>query len=428
VATLLVLPSLWILFDRRGDRARTARVRGFAIFAPFARLTLAHPTWIVAGGVALTTFAVLPLPHYLADPFEYDFDKLRNQVAKRSDSELLSAKLGPIFGRALSPSFVLADHPDQVDAIRAKMMARDKTSHILGSVKTIDDYLPGSADEQRRKLLVLGEIRALVDRNVDLLNDDERASLEKLRPPDDLRVLSAADLPRAIRRFYAEADGTLGRIIAYFPREDVNVWDGRVLRKVAQIVRDVTLDDGTRIRSSGWSVIVVAMLDAVAHDGPIVTAVSFGAVLLVILLLARRRGAWLIVGSLWIGALWMLGTVAFAGVRINFLNFIALPITFGIAADYGANLYLRYVQEGTGGVQRSVSSTGGAVALCSATTIIGYAALLFADSEGLRTFGAAAIAGELACITTAIVLMPAVLVLLERRAVAATTVGDGTAA
>lgn len=52
----------------------------------------------------------------------------------------------------------------------------------------------------------------------------------------------------------------------------------------------------------------------------------------------------------------------------------------------------------------------------------------FADTEGLRTFGAAAIAGELACITTAILLMPAVLALLERRAPAATTIGDGTTA
>ena len=81
------------------------------------------------------------------------------------------------------------------------------------------------------------------------------------------------------------------------------------------------------------------------HDGPIITAASFGAVLLIVLVVARGRGAAYIVGSLVVGALWMCGAVAVAGVRINFLNFIALPITFGIAADYSANLYLRYAQE-----------------------------------------------------------------------------------
>jgi predicted RND superfamily exporter protein len=94
-------------------------------------------------------------------------------------------------------------------------------------------------------------------------------------------------------------------------------------------------------------------------------------------------------------------------VRINFLNFIALPITFGIAADYSANLYLRYRQDGR--LEHAVASTGGAVALCSLTTIIGYGSLLFADTAGLRSFGAAAILGELACLTTALVLMPAVI-------------------
>jgi predicted RND superfamily exporter protein len=157
------------------------------------------------------------------------------------------------------------------------------------------------------------------------------------------------------------------------------------------------------------------MLDAVIHDGPLVTAASFAAVLVLVLLLGRGRGAALIVGSLCVGVVWMAGAVAAAGVRINFLNFIALPITFGIAADYSANLYLRYRQEGRAQLEQVVTSTGGAVALCSLTTIIGYGSLLAADTEGLCTFGAAAILGEVACLATALVLMPAVIALLDRR-------------
>jgi predicted RND superfamily exporter protein len=156
------------------------------------------------------------------------------------------------------------------------------------------------------------------------------------------------------------------------------------------------------------------MLQAVAHDGPRVTLAAFGGVAALVLLLAsRRRGAVLILGVLALGVLWMAGAAAGAGVRVNFLNFIALPITFGIGVDYGVNLYLRYRHEQR--VDTAVSATGGAVSLCSLTTIIGYAALLAADNHALRSFGALAILGELACLSAALLVLPAVLLLLERR-------------
>jgi predicted RND superfamily exporter protein len=169
------------------------------------------------------------------------------------------------------------------------------------------------------------------------------------------------------------------------------------------------------VRASGRAVVFAAIIDALTEDTPIITTASFTAVLVLVLLLARGRGAWLIVGSLCVGVVWMAGAVAAAGVHINVLNFIALPITFGIATDYSANVYLRYRQEGPARLPAVIASTGGAVALCSATTIIGYGALLLADNRGLRSFGAAAILGELACLTTALVLMPAVITLVDRR-------------
>jgi predicted RND superfamily exporter protein len=60
-------------------------------------------------------------------------------------------------------------------------------------------------------------------------------------------------------------------------------------------------------------------------------------------------------------------------------------------------------------VERSVLSTGGAVALCSLTTIIGYSSLLLAKNQALFLFGAVAVAGEICCLTAALIALPAVL-------------------
>jgi predicted RND superfamily exporter protein len=60
---------------------------------------------------------------------------------------------------------------------------------------------------------------------------------------------------------------------------------------------------------------------------------------------------------------------------------------------------------------------GGAVAVCSFTTIVGYGSLLLSANRGIRSFGTAAIVGEITCLLVALALAPALLhVLRPRRA------------
>ena len=128
----------------------------------------------------------------------------------------------------------------------------------------------------------------------------------------------------------------------------------------------------------------------------------------------NRRDRVLVMGVLVAGVTWMCGVAALVGMKVNMLNFVALPITFGIGVDYGINIYLRYRLEGRGRVGRAVRATGGAVALCSLTTIIGYSSLLLAKNRALFLFGLLAVLGEIACLTVAVVALPALLVLLRR--------------
>jgi hypothetical protein len=96
-----------------------------------------------------------------------------------------------------------------------------------------------------------------------------------------------------------------------------------------------------------------------------------------------------------------------AEVKITFLNFIALPITFGIGAEYGLNVAQRYRDDRD--MVRAVGSTGAAVALCSWTTIVGYGSLLAASSRALRGFGLMAILGEVSCLAAALLALPAII-------------------
>ncbi|MFB1485209.1 MMPL family transporter [Corallococcus sp. RDP092CA] len=111
--------------------------------------------------------------------------------------------------------------------------------------------------------------------------------------------------------------------------------------------------------------------------------------------------------GLLMGVVWLVGLAAALRLRLNFLNFVVLPITFGIGVDYAANLVLRYRREGPGSFTWVMDDTGGAVALCSSTTIIGYASLLFSDNRALAGFGLLATLGEGACLVAGVLALPA---------------------
>ena len=111
----------------------------------------------------------------------------------------------------------------------------------------------------------------------------------------------------------------------------------------------------------------------------------------------------------------MFGLQALLGIKFNFFNFIALPLTFGIAVDYSINFYQRYRLEGPGHIIHALETTGGAVFLCSLTTIIGYAVLIIADNQALASFGYLAIVGEITGLSSALLFLPVLIQIMEDR-------------
>ena len=51
------------------------------------------------------------------------------------------------------------------------------------------------------------------------------------------------------------------------------------------------------------------------------------------------------IASLLIGIVWMVGRDVPVGIKINYANFAAFPITFGIGVDYAVNIMARFRQE-----------------------------------------------------------------------------------
>jgi predicted RND superfamily exporter protein len=246
------------------------------------------------------------------------------------------------------------------------------------------------------------------------LTPEQQREVKKYLPPPDLHPIRAPDLPASVQRAFRERDGTLGRVIFAYRR--ASLYEGKQLIRTAGAIREVRLPSGEVLHTSGREVILADIVRQVVRDAPIATAVSLAGVLLLVTLAFRSwRDRAVVLAALLAGVAWMGGIGALLGIKINMLNFVVLPITLGIGVDYPVNVYRRYRSEGSGGLRRALWHTGGAVALCSLTTIIGYSSLLFADMRALSTFGLLAVVGEVTTLTAALIWMPALIQILDRR-------------
>ena len=386
-----------------------------------ARLTERWAPFVLFATLAAGLFLAWKLPAYLRDPWEYDWNNLGSRGTKVSGAGAWSNKADRVFGGKMNiaGALMLADAPEQVPLIRQAILdndAKDPQGKLVVDVATIADFLPGTVAEQQKKLEWLASIRERLDRPgvMQRLGDDERKKMLELRPPDDLTPIEAKDVPPLLRRRFEENDGRIGTVFYVRFKNEISYSDGHILLRIAKTTDNVHLKDGTIVQTASRSTVFAEIIRSMERDGPLATLVSFACVVVVILLATGSlRGSFAVVSALLLGVTATLGLAAYFDHKLNFFNFIALPITFGIGSEYPFNIFDRS-RLLKGDVPSAVRLSGGAVALCSYSTTIGYSSMLVSDQQALQSFGRLAMTGEIACVLAALFYMPALLNVFDR--------------
>lgn len=407
VTAFLLLPSLLASLDARSHRS----------LSPGRRSWLGHFVTVVNGrhGLAvriasalLVLFSVVGVLTYRGGLIEHDLDKLRSASSSERGSGFWGQKVDRIFKAYLTPIAIRAETPGELDKVVAELdraRAAMGRSDPIREVRTLASVVPPNQEEKLPRLVHLRE--TLTDARLALLDPATREKAQALRPPKDLRPVTLRDLPETVRLPLVERDGTSGRIALAFPRK-VGTMSAQELTEIADLVRGAIGRVGVRAEAVGQSLLFIDIARAILRDGPMATLIAFMAVVLIVAVSLRRgRPIVLVLAGLLLGVAWLVGVAAWARVRLNFLNFVVLPITFGIGVDYAVNVVQRWHAEGSDSLERVLRETGGAVGLASVTTIIGYGSLIVADSRALRGFGLFACIGEVACVTAALVALPA---------------------
>jgi predicted RND superfamily exporter protein len=403
IATVTVIPTLLVLADRKAPSRRGVRYGDV-----FARAVSAAPHAFVAIGAIVAISGIAATGAWCRSrPLEYDLRKIQTERAPNDPTMHAWDVATDILGQLPQATVILTDSP-----ARSKLLARKldgDEARPFGEVHTIFEAVP---DEQEQKVPTLLAIAARARRahELKMMSDDEWKQIEPLLPPDDLAPFGIEDLPPGVAAPFTEKNGTRGTIVLVESQPGQRDDDLHYLLRYADALREIHLPDGSIVRGSGRAVVFADILRTVAGDIPVAVAWSLALTIVAVVVALRRPAAIAsVLGALAVGVSGVALFLHFAHVRINFLNFAALPITFGIGVDYAVNVMQRHDEDRSAGILETLRTSGGAVVLCSLTTMLGYVALLRSTNQAIRSFGAIAVVGEISCLLAAVLVLPAFL-------------------
>lgn len=337
-----------------------------------------------------------------------DLRNLRSTESLQRGAARWDREVSEIFGTWLTPVVALTPDATSREALATSLRTALSSPRVMVErVETLSRYVPAD-DDQRARIAALHRLKRRIDAiPAERVPADAREVLDRwVRDPDALRI-TPQNLPDTIAGPFRERDGNLLGTVLVFPLLAVNYDRAENVIAFASRVNDAPKPPGAVV--GGAFLVLAEVLRVLRAEAPKVISAVVVLVSLALLAVFRRRPVrvpvvLLVVSLATLAAMLIMRAL---GVRLNMLNFAAVPITLGVGADYVVNL-LGAMDSLRCDAREACARMGGAILLCSLTTVVGYLTLLLASSGALRSFGQAAVLGEICAVLVVLVIYPSV--------------------
>jgi len=216
------------------------------------------------------------------------------------------------------------------------------------------------------------------------------------------------DLPVAVLDRYTNEDRTKF-LVTIFPAD--NIWqDAEFLKRFVGDLERVSEN------TTGMPPVFRALIEIIGRDGRNAILLALIVVFFVLWLDYRKPGhALMAMIPLTIGVFWMVGMMGLAGMKLTVMSVMGLPMIVGIGVDDGVHIVHRWRIEGKGRISQVFASTGKAILLTSATTMLAFGSLVFSLWPGFASLGVAMFIGVGACFLSTVIILSGIVGLLERQ-------------
>ena len=403
--TLLILPSVWVLRERRshrrakpvagaaGGRATPVRVPGLPAIVRWAT---ERPVRCLVVSAVLLAVALAGLPRLQVET------RLERIMNRGVPAIAMVDRIQEVLGTNGAPWILAAESLDQ-----ARDFARRLDGHPLFS-ETISLGTILAAD--------LAERAAALDRvlgpegrtaaSAGGMGDPLALAVEALRRAAAAGPPSLDSLPPGLReKFIAPT----GEFLVYAYATDSKA-DGALARRQREVVQ--VIDPG----ASGLLAVVEGMMIGARPWIPWIALSILGFVLLVLCVDFRRPASILLAVLPVLAAVpFTLGALCWIGIPFNVMTWLVLPLIFGLGIDDGIHVVHRVLDDPAQPIRVAALSVGRAIAMTTLTTAASFSILLFTDHPGLETMAAVMLIGLPACLLASVTVLPASAVLLLGR-------------
>lgn len=273
--------------------------------------------------------------------------------------------------------------------INAGLVMREEKQRDVGAAAFLLLFALAAADPESAAAVDLATLTGNGARREYLRSDNQKLYFINVMPVKDYGTMAVIEKPlQKIRDI-------IGAMKMEFPSVEIGLTGKPVLQADEM---STTNDD----------MILASIL------GLILTALPF---MLVIGGIVRPM---LAVGAFACGIAWTFGLAAVTLGQLNLLSVVFVPILVGIGLDFGVHIVVRYLEERTDhdvreSVEKALLTSGrgnitGALTQCAA-----FYTALFTNFQGLRELGFVAGSGLVICLLSITMILPALLVLHERK-------------
>lgn len=395
VAMYSVLPALIALAERSGFDLGTKHSASVSLFSSLATPALKRPSLALMVLGALSAGAV-----FYAGNVEFEGNFGRLQAERSPAHKAIQANISKVFPDGTDRAVLIVDSIEEVEAVRAyfdEYIANDTDTPTIRKIETVFSYLP-PPDTQSERLTVLGDMRTILD-------DIDSEKVEDWYKYLNIDAMSMSDLPDGLERLFTGLPGSDGHLVYIF--NDVSLNDAILARQFADDIRDIPVGEKT-YHPAAEGIVFVDMLNLMKADAMLAISVVGGVTLLLTGLFFRRpKDVVIVLLPTAFAFIMLFGIMGAFDIRLSIFNMVVLPTLIGIGVDNGIHIVHRQREEGD--VARAMTGTGGAAAITTLTTMLGFAGMLAASMGGLFSLGLVATIGLAACLVGTFTILPAAL-------------------